>query len=246
MKLESVRIPAEGATMLTGLRYVPEGGRIRPTALLYTHGFTSGKYSLDTLAGYLAGRGYPGLTFDLIGHKLGGTGGEMRHTVQAAENLQDALTWVRGHLDVEQVVLVGHSMGGAASLQVAAWERLRPGNPPVVGVVSLCMGLEPATGFASKIGRAMLTQRHDYVAGAPALELLHGLDALVLSAAEMGDLPALFIAARQDVLIPVARVEALAARAGANASAVALDASHLDAPDRARAAIIQWLEEHSF
>ncbi len=240
MKLESVRILAEGAT-LTGLHYVPEG-RINSTAILYTHGFTSGKYSLDTLAGYLAGRGYPGLTFDLIGHKLGGTGGEMQRTLQAAENLRDALAWVRGRLEVEKIVLVGHSMGAAAGVQVAAWERLRPGNPPLAAVIGLCMGMEPATGFESKIGRAMLAQRHDYVAGAPALELLHGLNTLVESASEIGDLPALFIAARQDVLIPVTRVEALAARAGRNATCVALDASHLDAPDRSRATIIQWLE----
>jgi pimeloyl-ACP methyl ester carboxylesterase len=243
VKLESVRIPAEGAT-LTGLHYVPEG-RIKSTAILYTHGFTSGKYSLDTLAGYLAGRGYPGLTFDLIGHKLGGTGGAMHRTVQAAENLRDALAWVRGHLEVAQVVLVGHSMGAAAGVQVAAWERLRPGNPPVVGIVGLCMGLEPAVGFESQIGRAMLAQRRDYVAGAPVLELLQGLNTLLLSAAEIGDLPSLFIAARQDVLIPVARVEALAALAGPNASVVALDAAHLDAPDRSRATIIQWLETQS-
>ena len=240
MKLESVRIPAEGGT-LAGLHYVPEG-RIRPTALLYTHGFTSGKYSLDSLAGYLAARGYPGVTFDLSGHKLGGTGGEMRHTLQAAENLRDALHWLRGNLAVEQVVLVGHSMGAAAGLQVAAWERQRPGSPPLVGMIGLCMGLEPAAGFESQIGRAMLAQRRDYVAGAPALELLTGLNSLVQTAAEIGDLPALFIAARQDVLVPVAQVEALAALAGANASVVALDAAHLDAPDRSRAIIIQWLE----
>ena len=240
MKLESVRIPAEGAT-LTGLHYVPEG-RTRPTAIVYTHGFTSGKYSLDTLAGYLAGRGYPGLTFDLIGHKLGGTGGEMQRTLQAAENLRDALTWVRGHLEVEQIALVGHSMGAAAGLQAAAWERLHPGHPPLAAVIGLCMGLEPAVGFESQIGRAMLAQRRDYVAGAPALELLTGLNTLVLAATEIGDLPALFIAARQDVLISVARVEALAALAGENASVIALDAAHLDAPDRSRATIIQWLE----
>ncbi len=243
MKIESVRIPAEGA-MLTGLHYVPEG-RLKSTAIIYTHGFTSGKHSLDTLAGYLTGRGYPGLTFDLIGHKLGGTGGEMHRTLQAAENLRDALTWVRGHLEAAQVVLIGHSMGAAAGLQVAAWERLRPGNPPLAAIVGLCMGLEPAAGFESQIGRAMLAQRRDYVAGAPALDLLQGLNTLVLSAAEIGDLPALFIAARQDVLVSVARVEALAALAGPSASVAALDAAHLDAPERARAAIIQWLEGQS-
>lgn len=240
MKLENVRIPAEGVT-LSGLHYIPEG-RVHSTAIIYTHGFTAGKYSLDTLAGYLAGRGYPGLTFDLVGHKLGGTGGEMRRTLQAAENLRDALLWVRGHLDIARVVLVGHSMGAAAGVQVAAWEQQTPGMPPLAGIVGLCMGLEPARGFESHIGRAMLAQRRDYVAGAPPLELLQGLSGLLASAPQIGDLPALFIAARQDVLVPVARVEALAELAGANASVVALDAAHLDAPDRARATIIQWLE----
>jgi pimeloyl-ACP methyl ester carboxylesterase len=245
VKLETVRIPAEGAT-LTGLHYVPEGDRIKSTAILYTHGFTSGKYSLDTLAGYLGGRGYHGLTFDLIGHKLGGSGGEMRYTLQAAENLRDALLWARIHLEAERFVLVGHSMGAAAGVQVAAWEQRRPGSPPLTGIVSLCMGLEPALGFETQIGRAMLAQRRDYVAGAPALELLQGLSGLLLSAPQIGDLPALFIAARQDVLVPVARVEALAALAGGNASVVALDAAHLDAPDRSRATIIQWLEARGF
>ena len=244
MKLESLRIPAEEG-MLTGLHYVPEG-RIQSTGIIYTHGFTSGKYSLDALAGYLAGRGYPGVTFDLIGHKLGGSGGEMRHTHQAAENLRDVLSWVRGHLEIERIVLVGHSMGAAAGVQVAAWENHHPGIPPLAGIVGLCMGLEPAVGFESHIGRAMLAQRRDYVAGAPPLELLHGLSGLVAAAPAIGDLPALFIAARQDVLIPPARVEALAALAGANAAFTTLDAAHLDAPDRSRATIIQWLETQRF
>ncbi len=244
MKLETVQIPAEDV-VLAGLRYVPEG-RIKTTALLFTHGFTSGKYSLDSLAGYLAGRGYPGLTFDLVGHKLGGTGGEMRRTMQAAENVRDALNWLRQHTEAERVALIGHSMGAAASLQVGAWEQERSGTPPLAGVVSMCMGLDPAEGFGTQIGRAMLLQRQDYVAGAPALELLTGLNTLVHAASELGDLPVLFIAARQDVLLPVVRVEGLAALAGPNTTVTALDASHLDTPDRSRATIIQWLEARGF
>ncbi len=247
MKLEAVRIPSEGV-QLAALRYVPD--RIaHPTALLFAHGFTSGKHSLDLLASYLAGRGYEGLTFDFIGHKMGATGGEMRHTNQAVANVRDALAWLRHDTHARNIVLVGHSMGAAASLAVAAHEHkhsVEAGLPRLGGVVSMCMGLEPSRGFTGAIGRAMLAQRSDYVSGSPAVQLLLELEHLVHHAAQMGDLPALFVAARQDVLIGVERVEGLAAIAGKEASVAVIEASHLEAPDRARSVISQWLEQQGF
>lgn len=243
MKLEIVSLPGEEVN-IAALHYIPEKDR-QPTALLFAHGFTSGKYSLDLLASYMALKGYEGLTFDFVGHKLGATGGEMRHTDQAVSNLKDALVWLRHNTQAAHVVLVGHSMGAAASLAVAAEEcspSSDPALPHLAGLVCMCMGLEPSKGFTGAIGRAMLTQRSDYVAGAPALQLLKELETLVLAADEIDALPALFIAARQDVLIPVERVEALAARVGTSASVVVIEASHLEAPDRSRAALIHWLE----
>lgn len=244
MKLEVVEIASEGPN-LAALRYMP-ATVMHPTALLFAHGFTSGKHSLDLLASYLAAKGYEGLTFDFVGHKLGATGGEMRHTNQAVGNLRDALGWLRQHTRATQIVLVGHSMGAAAALALAAHERAHPvrdDSPPLAGIVCLCMGLEPSRGFTGAIGRAMLTQRSDYVAGAPAVQLLTELESLVLHARDLGSLPALFVAARQDVLIPVERVEGLAALVGPSAAVAVIEASHLEAPDRARAVISQWLEE---
>jgi pimeloyl-ACP methyl ester carboxylesterase len=240
MKLEVVRIPG-AERELAGLRYLPEG-RERSTALILAHGFTSGKHSMDLLASYLAGRGYEGLTFDFVGHKLGGTGGAMERTEQAAENFRDALAWMRTQTQAERVVLIGHSMGAAAALQMAAWEQKANASPPVVGLICLCMGLHPARGFDSQIGQAMLAQRSDYVAGTPPLELLQGIDRLLESARELGDLPILLIAAKQDVLLSVERVEALAERIGSNASVTTLESTHLEAPDRARGMIANWLE----
>src|SRR5579862_7808706 len=115
-----VSMPGEWIT-LAGLRYLPERGA-RDTALVFTHGFTAGKYSLDILASYLAQRGYEGLTFDLAGHKLGATGGQMTRAEQAAENLRDALHWLRLRTSARNIVLIGHSMGAAATLRTAAWE----------------------------------------------------------------------------------------------------------------------------
>lgn len=243
MQLEVVSISAEGRA-LAGLWYRPDSAP-RPIALLFAHGFTSGKFSMDPLASYLAGKGYEGLTFDFVGHKLGGSGGEMQRTEQAAENLRDALTFLRQQTEAEKIVLVGHSMGGGAALQVAAWEQKkqdRKDGLELAGMVCMCMGPEPARGFDSTIGQAMLAQRSNYVAGAPALELLTGLQRLVTAAQELGELPALFIAARQDVLVPVAKVETLAAMVGPHAQVTVIESSHLEAPDRARGAIAQWLE----
>lgn len=242
MKLEVVAIPS-GSLNLAALRYVPEAPP-NPIALIYAHGYTSGKYSLDGLANYLATRGYTGLTFDFVGHKLGGSGGELRHLRQTTENLRDALHWLRQHTPVERVVLAGHSMGAAAVLQTAAQERRNPEaeTAKLAGVVCLCLGSHPTQGFDSVVGETMLSQRSDYVAGSPPQELLPEMDTMVSAAGDLGDLPSLFIAARQDVLVPVASVEALAALAGPGASVTVIAAAHLDAPDRSRAALIRWLE----
>lgn len=240
MKLEVLDIPSDGQT-LAGLRYLPEGKR-REIALVFAHGFTSGKYSMDGIAGYLAGKGYEGVTFDYVGHKLGASGGEMRRALQAAENLRDALRWTRQHIEAERIALVGHSMGAAATLQVAAWEKDRSGTPPLVGIACLCIGLRPARHFETAIGKTMLTQRQDYVAGAPARQIIGEMETLVQSARAIGGLPALFVAARQDVLVPIAEVEELATLAAPDSTVAIIDSSHQEAPDRAKTAVLQWLE----
>ena len=252
MKLERVTIRGR-AQDLCALRYLPETGK-RRIALVLAHGFTSGKYSMDSLASYLSTRGYEALTFDFVGHKLGGSTGTMETMAQAPGNLSDALSWLRGVTEAEGIVLIGHSMGAAAALVTAAWEATtlaspaligkiddkEPSGAPLVGLISLCMGSEPSRGFDSTIGQAMLAQRRDYVAGAPALQLLREIDGMIDSAGQIGLLPALFIAAKQDVLVSVERVGELA-RMTPNSSVEIVDSSHLEAPDRSRAVIYSWL-----
>ena len=232
-------------------------GRVRrDIALVLAHGFTSGKHSLDNLAGYLAARGYEALTFDFVGHKLGCSGGAMQTITQAPGNVADALAWLRRNSEADRIVLVGHSMGAAAAIAAAAWEIAERSTPaligkigskdvygaPLAGVVSLCMGTEPSAGFDSAIGAAMLQQRCDYVTGAPAGDLVREIDSLVLSAANLGSLPALFIAAKQDVLVAVDRVIRLAQLVH-NSAVQVIDSSHMEAPDKARPAIYAWLSQ---
>jgi fermentation-respiration switch protein FrsA (DUF1100 family) len=104
------------------------------------------------------------------------------------------------------------------------------------------MGRHPSRGFEGVIGKTMLEQRRDYVAGAPALTLLQQLDSLTLAAGGVGLLPALFVAAKQDAVVPPEWVAELAALAGSTATLTVLDTTHLEAPDRARPTILQWLQ----
>lgn len=238
MKLHVVQIPA-AVHVLAGLYYLPDKSP-RKTGLVFAHGFTSGKHSMDLLASYLAGRGYPGLSFDFVGHKLGATGGEMRSIRQAIDNVGSAVSYLRRQAGIERVVLVGHSMGAAASLLYVS-----QGDMGVSAVISLCMGTEPARGFTDTIGRAMVTQRGDYVAGAPATDLLLEMDGLVAGIHKIDTIPVLCLAANQDVLIPPARVEEFANRIGETATFRILEATHLDAPDRARGTVAEWLSQNS-
>ncbi len=209
---------------------------------------------MDSLASYLSTRGFESLTFDFVGHKLGCSGGAMETMAQAPGNLGDALYWLRGNSEAEQIVLIGHSMGAAAAIATAAWELAERATPeligktghkeawgaPLAGIISLCMGAEPAAGFDSAIGQAMLEQRRDYVTGAPAIELIREIGGLAATVSGIGELPALFIAAKQDVLVSVDRVLQLAQLAP-NSTVQIIESSHLEAPDKSRAAVYSWL-----
>ncbi len=227
------RIPSQEGT-LAGLHYSPDQST-KEVALVCSHGFTSGKYSLDGLVSYLALKGYEGLTFDFVGHKLGGTGGEMRSMSQAVENVHGAVDWMQKRFPEKRIVLLGHSMGAAASLAVASRDS------EVAGVIALCMGTEPMLGFQGVVGRTMQAQRRDYVQGAPVEELMQGVESLLPLLGELKDTPALFVAARQDVLFSVERVSALAQLSGTNTRFETIDATHLDAPDRAKSVVLSFL-----
>ena len=247
MKLISLTIP-NGDLKISALNYLPEG-ELRSTALIFSHGFTSGKYSLDSLASYLAGKGFEGVTYDFRGHKLGATGGEMNSALDTVKDLSSVLGWVRKNSRAERLVLIGHSMGAAASLKAASEDSMlfsenpeRPLLQPIAGVACICIGLDPFKGFESDIGRSMLAQRADYVAGENAATILKGIEGMIVSASDLGDMPTLFIAAKQDVLISVARVEGLAALSR-NSVFAQIESSHIEGPERSRSVIFQWLNQ---
>lgn len=235
MKLDRITIPAPGAT-ISALAYGTDG-EAKPLICVLAHGFTSSKATMDLLASYLAGRRYACLTFDFRGHKLGASAGALRSMAEAVEDLRAAVAAARERFGRRECVLVGHSMGALVSFAVAAED------PEVAGVAAIATGAKPSKGFSSAGGRAMLEQRSAYIDGAEAMELLREMDGLAENVERLGDRPSLFVAARNDLLVRPDTLRSLSLLAGPRAGFVEIEAQHLDAPDRARGTVANWLDQ---
>lgn len=83
-------------------------------AVLFTHGYQASKAMWTAQRHGLASR-YRVITWDLRGH--GGSGIPDDPAQYSHELLVGDMVALLGHLDVEQAVLVGHSLGGFASLR---------------------------------------------------------------------------------------------------------------------------------
>jgi pimeloyl-ACP methyl ester carboxylesterase len=231
--LEKVQIPSS-VGMLDALFYRTAQPSPKPFSLVLMHGLTSGKYSLDGLANYLSTHGYPCLTFDFVGHKLGGTGGELHHPEQIVENACEALRWLHTTY-AKRVVTVGHSMGGYGAIMAAA----RHPNL-VAGVATLCTGTHPIRGFLTPVGQAMLRQRADYIAGVSIMQFLEQFDSLTIP--KLPSLPILCIAGTQDIVVSMNQVKELADLLGETPQIASIETSHLEAPDRSRSTLLSWLK----
>jgi len=233
MNLSRISIPA-GRVTVSGLTYTPDAAP--RLCVVLAHGYTSSKASMDILAAYLCGRGYGCVTFDFRGHKLGGSTGTLDSMADAIEDLRSAAQFGMGHFGLHSCVLVGHSMGALVGFGVAA------DDPRVAAVAAIATGPKPSAAFTSVAGAAMLAQRAAYVDGAEPQRLLEQMDVLADAVERFGNRPALFVAARGDVLVRADRLREMALRAGPRAEFVEIDGSHLEAPDRARGAVANWLD----
>ena len=234
MKLSKVQIPSFGCD-LDALFYSSDG-QPSNVGIVWTHGFTSAKSSLDLVASYCANRGYIGLTHDLRGHKLGSTGGQLVNLGDCLHDIQTCANWLIKTTHIERVVLAGHSLG--AILSIAAAKDIAQ----CCGVISVATGPKPTQGFRSAAGAAMLAQRSDYVAGADPREILEQAELLVSNSRIPDGIPTLFVAARNDLLVKVDSVRELANFASDQSEIIEVDAAHLDAPERARGSIANWLD----
>lgn len=236
MELERVWISSPGAR-LSGLLYLPDAPRMDRRCVVLAHGMTASKASMDLLASYLAGRGWPCLSFDFRGHLLGGSEGELLSGQDLVLDVAAASRHACERLGRPRAVVVGHSVGGMAGLEAAAAESV------IGAVAAVAVGARSNRTDDGAVWAALERQRNGYTRPTPASVAIGELGDPAVSASRLRHIPLLFVSARADVIVGGEAVRA-AARAG-NAEYAEVSGDHMGAADRARSAIASWLERTS-
>jgi len=122
------RVDAGGCRLVTDI-VEPEGGGTPQGYVVLLHGLAANERTMLYLTDGLAEQHVRVFVPDLPGHGRTTEPFSFNRAEQCSENLVQELI-SRGLLDPEKTVLVGHSMGGAIALELAAHE-------PVAGVVAL-------------------------------------------------------------------------------------------------------------
>lgn len=247
---------------LVGLITHPDGiehddpDETRPAVIL-SHSFTGFKEipHLKALAEELAGRGIIAVRFDFtdcVGES-DGTCEEMTLTAQL-DDLEDVLDYVesRGDVDEDRVGLAGHSLGGMASVLVAA----RDGRPRAVVPVAA-----PANADCEKLFQGNEIERWEraghihfptYKRGEVKIgwqfyEDLRQYDAF--EAVGEVEAPIRFVHGTADDIVPVSNSEGMFDRANEPKDLVRIEgADHLFRDDDDEAAmvdaVVDWLEKY--
>lgn len=222
--------PAED---LSALLYQPNEVT-SPIGLVLTHGLTSSAASMDLLANYLCEKGVPVMCPDLPGHILGASTRPMHGFSDACLAVQECADYAR-QLWSMPVVLAGHSLGGAASLCVAAEQ------PHVAGAVGITIGLDAGRGFNTPIGLAMRASRQSYLVGCTPELMLSEVRSAMHGFTGIGGRPLLLVSARGDVIMSEEEIQQLALQCQPVAQTVQVNATHLTAPDACKVLLLRFL-----
>jgi pimeloyl-ACP methyl ester carboxylesterase len=233
-KVELYRIAA-ARNHVAVLQYEPR--RPRGVSIVAGHGYSSSKQNLDFLCSFLASHGYGVYSLDFPGHKLGASGGELRGVEDCIDAMSATIGFARGRGD-GTIYTLGHSMGGMTAIFTAAHDW------SIVGTIAIATGYGRPTSLESlqKVGATDF--RASYVVGVTLPELVKDVnrryDELL---PRLEGRPALYVAASRDGMVSPKSVKDLYERAPEPKSFATIDSDHTYAAERARATILEWLNE---
>jgi uncharacterized protein len=232
--VELLRIQAQRNPVAV-LWYQPR--RPRGISLVAGHGYSSSKQNLDFLCSFLSSHGFGVYSLDFPGHKLGASGGELRGVDDCIDAMASVAAFARERGD-ESAYTLGHSMGGMTAIFTAALDDR------ILGTIAIATGYGRPTSLETlqKVGAADF--RSSYVVGVTLPELVAGVDARYAQLlGRLAGRPSFFVAANRDAMVSPQSVRDLFERAPEPKSLTTIDSDHTYAAERARAAVLEWLNE---
>jgi alpha-beta hydrolase superfamily lysophospholipase len=232
--VELLRIAAQRNPVAV-LWYQPR--RPRGITLVAGHGYSSSKQNLDFLCSFLSSHGFGVYSLDFPGHKLGASGGELRGVEDCIDAMASVVAFACERGDGSAYTL-GHSMGGMTAIFTAALDDR------ILGTIAIATGYGRPTSLETlrKVGVADF--RASYVIGVTLPELVAGVDARYEQLlGRLAGRPSLFVSANRDAMVSPQSVRELFERAPEPKSLVTIDSDHTYAAERARAAVLEWLNE---
>jgi alpha-beta hydrolase superfamily lysophospholipase len=233
-RVELFRISAQRNPVAV-LWYEPR--RPRGISLIAGHGYSSSKQNLDFLCSFLASHGYGVYNLDFPGHKLGASGGELRGVDDCLDAMAAVVDFARERGDSSNYTL-GHSMGGMTAIFAAALDEA------ILGTIAIATGYGRPTSLDAlrKIGATDF--RSSYVVGVTLPDLVAGVDGLYAKLlGRLAGRPALYVAAARDGMVSPQSVRELYERAPQPKTLATIDSDHTYAAERARATVLEWLNE---
>ncbi len=226
---------SSGGQLVRGLGYGPSSGAPEPIRAILIHGYSSSKHAMDPIATAVSKAGYPVLSIDLPGHKLGSSGGALISFDMVVQAALDANRLLPSPC---RPVYIGHSMGSAAALVAASQDGT------ALGAASLGLGY-PVTVMrpeASVINYYL--ERWEWVDGASPIEVGLEMDQAIPPALEeLAGRPFLLVSGTYDQELPPFSAQKLFGLAHAPKTHKTVETDHSGIPGKAAPIVVEWLNE---